>query len=89
MLQDINDQIAEIYDTRFQSMGLRRRLYVVFWRRQLARFETIFQQILQFAKGNSGSISDIGCGYGAFLAYLLNNEAYKNIATLATIYLAT
>ena len=78
MLQDINDQIAEIYDTRFSKYGPTPEASMWFSeRRQLARFEVIFQQILQFAKGNSGSISDIGCGYGAFLAYLLNNEAYK------------
>ena len=78
MVQDINDQIAEIYDTRFSKYGPTPEASMWFSeRRQLARFEVILQQILQFANGNSVSISDIGCGYGAFLEYLLKNEAYK------------
>ena len=67
MLQDINDQIAEIYDTRFSKYGPALEASMWFSKtRQLTRFEVIFQQILQFAKGNSVSISDIGCGYGHF-----------------------
>lgn len=77
MLRSINDQIAEIYDTRFSKYGPAPEASMWFSKtRQLTRFEVILQQILQVASENSVSISDIGCGYGAFLEYLLNNEDY-------------
>ena len=54
MLRSINDQIAEIYDTRFSKYGPAPEASMWFSEtRQLARFEVILQQILQVAKART------------------------------------
>ena len=43
-------------------------------RRQVLRFELICKYICAVNQRGSISISDVGCGYGAFLDYLLDKK---------------
>ena len=83
MFGNINDQIAKIFDTRFQKLGPTPESSMWFSKkRQFARFEIIFKHIMKNSAGDSISISDIGCGYGAFLDFL----STKNINTSLQYY---
>jgi SAM-dependent methyltransferase len=71
MLRRINSEIAEIYNERFLKLGPTPEASMWFSKtRQIARFDVIFNQLKLFHQRNSISISDVGCGYGAFLQYL-------------------
>ena len=72
MFRSVDDEIAEIYNKRFLKLGPTPEASMWFSKkRQFARFDVIFNQIQLLCQINSISISDVGCGYGAFIEYLL------------------
>ena len=81
MLRSINSEIAEIYNERFLKLGPTPEASMWFSKtRQIARFDVIFNQLKLFRQRNSISISDVGCGYGAFLEYLLENKIDEEVS---------
>ena len=75
MFRRVNDEIAEIYNKRFLKLGPTPEASMWFSKkRQFARFDVIFNQIKLLSKMDCMSISDVGCGYGAFLEYLLGKK---------------
>ena len=44
-------------------------------KRQITRFDIIFNEIMLLNKHNKKSIIDIGCGYGAFFEFLAKRDA--------------
>ncbi len=81
MLSRINSQIADIYNERFLKLGPTPEASMWFSKtRQIARFDVIFNQLKLFRQRNSISISDVGCGYGAFLEYLLENKIDEEVS---------
>ena len=72
MSQNVEDVIGGIYDKRFLEFGPTPKASMWFSKkRQYERFETIFDQIMNLKKQEPITVSDVGCGYGAFLEYLL------------------
>jgi len=72
MFRSVDDEIAEIYNKRFRKLGPTPEASMWFSKkRQFERFDVIFNQVQLLCQINSISISDVGCGYGAFLEYLL------------------
>ena len=68
MFRSVDDEIAEIYNKRFRKLGPTPEASMWFSKkRQFERFDVIFNQIQLLCQINSISISDVGCGYGAFL----------------------
>ena len=81
MLRRINSEIAEIYNERFLKLGPTPEASMWFSKtRQIARFDVIFNQLKLLHQRNSISISDIGCGYGAFLEYLLERKIDEELS---------
>ena len=81
MLRSINSQIAEIYNERFRKLGPTPEASMWFSKtRQIARFDVIFNQLKLFHQRNSISISDVGCGYGAFLEYLSEKKIDEELS---------
>ena len=75
MFRSVDDQIAEIYNKRFLKLGPTPEASMWFSKkRQFERFDVIFNQIQLLCQINSISVSDVGCGYGAFLEYLLGKK---------------
>ena len=81
MFQSVDNEIAEIYNKRFLKLGPTPEASMWFSKkRQFARFAVIYNQIKLLCQMESISISDMGCGYGAFLEYLLEkklNEVWR------------
>ena len=76
MFQSIDSKIAEIYNQRFLKLGPAPEASMWFSKkRQFTRFDIIFNEIKLLTKNNERSIIDIGCGYGAFLEFLLERGA--------------
>jgi SAM-dependent methyltransferase len=81
MLRRINSEIAEIYNERFLKLGPSPEASMWFSKtRQIARFDVIFNQLKLFHQRNSISISDVGCGYGAFLQYLSEKKIDEELS---------
>ena len=81
MLRNINSEIAEIYNERFRKLGPTPEASMWFSKtRQIARFDVIFNQLKLLHQRNSISISDIGCGYGAFLDYLSEKKIDEELS---------
>ena len=81
MLRRINSEIAEIYNERFLKLGPTPEASMWFSKtRQIARFDVIFNQLKLLHQRNSISISDIGCGYGAFLEYLSEKKIDEELS---------
>ena len=81
MLRRINSEIAEIYNERFLKLGPTPEASMWFSKtRQIARFDVIFNQLKLFHQRNSISISDVGCGYGAFLQYLSEKKIDEELS---------
>ena len=81
MLRNINSEIAEIYNERFLKLGPTPEASMWFSKtRQIARFDVIFNQLKLLHQRNSISISDIGCGYGAFLEYLSEKKIDEELS---------
>ena len=81
MLRNINSEIAEIYNERFLKLGPTPEASMWFSKtRQIARFDVIFNQLKSFHQRNSISISDVGCGYGAFLQYLSEKKIDEELS---------
>ena len=70
-------KVAVEYNSRFIKYGAQPKSSLWFSReRQNERFDTIIYFMKKSSVPQFFSINDIGCGYGAFLEYLLNNEDY-------------
>lgn len=75
MSQSIDIEIAEIYNERFLKLGPVPEASMWYSRkRQFARFDVIIEQIRLLATNETVTITDIGCGYGAFLEFLLERK---------------
>lgn len=75
MSQNVEYEIGKIYDNRFLEFGPNPKASLWFSKkRQFERFEIIFDQIIDLYKVDPISVSDVGCGYGAFLEYLLEKD---------------
>ena len=71
MSHSFDSKIAEIYNERFTEFGpLPEASMWYSKKRQFARFDIILDQIKSLSQKNKISVSDIGCGYGAFLEFL-------------------
>ena len=66
MSQSIDIEIAEIYNERFLKLGPVPEASMYSRKRQFARFDVIIEQIRLLATNETVTITDIGCGYGAF-----------------------
>ena len=76
-------KIAQIFGNRFLQHGPVPEASMWYSeKRQFIRFEIMFEQIKLLTQKKTISISDIGCGYGAFLNFLseknLNEEWFYN-----------
>ena len=75
MSQSIDIKIAEIYDQRFLKLGPVPEASMWYSRkRQFARFDVIIEQIKLLSRNETATITDIGCGYGAFLEFLIEKR---------------
>ena len=75
MSQNIDIEIAEIYNERFLKLGPVPEASMWYSRkRQFARFDVIIEQIKLLATNETVTITDIGCGYGAFLEFLAKKK---------------
>ena len=75
MSQNVEYEIGKIYDNRFLEFGPRPKASMWFSKkRQYERFEIIFDQVINLYKLKPISLSDVGCGYGAFLDYLSEKD---------------
>ena len=75
MSQNVEDVIGGIYDKRFLEFGPTPKASMWFSKkRQYERFEIIFDQMINLKKHEPITLSDVGCGYGAFLEYLLEKN---------------
>ncbi len=71
MSHSFDSKIAEIYNERFLEFGPMPEASMWYSKkRQFARFDIILDQIKSLSQKNKMSVSDIGCGYGAFLEFL-------------------
>ena len=71
MVRSFDSEIAEIYNKWFLEFGpLPEASMWYSKKRQFARFDIILNQIKLISQKNKISVSDIGCGYGAFLEFL-------------------
>lgn len=74
-MDNFNKKIAEIYEKRFDNLGPVPQASLWFSKeRQMTRFQIITDQILSLKLGSSLQIGDIGCGYGEYFRYLLDNN---------------
>ena len=86
MFRSVDDEIAEIYNKRFRKLGPTPEASMWFSKkRQFARFDVIFNQIELLCQMNSISISDVGCGYGAFLEYLSVSYTHLTLPTRLSV----
>ena len=71
MSRSIDLKIAEIYNRKFLKHGPVPEASMWYSRkRQFARFDVITEQIKLLSTNETVTITDIGCGYGAFLEFL-------------------
>jgi len=79
IFQYYNYQLKKIYSKNVKKFGCIPA--AIFWnseQSQRKRFEILINLIKNFEKNYKLSIADIGCGYGAFLDFLIKYN-YKNI----------
>ena len=70
-MRNVEATIAQKYNKRFSKLGAVPEASLWFSKeRQLVRFKLITDVVAQKRSKANFSISDIGCGYGAFLPYL-------------------
>ena len=72
-------QINRTYRNRLANRG--KTAQGVFWRSQtsqIARFDALLSLTHQLAPQKPVTIADIGCGYGALLAFINNTPAYAH-----------
>lgn len=70
-MRNVEATIAQKYNNRFTKLGAVPEASLWFSKeRQLARFKLIADVVAKKRPKANFSISDIGCGYGAFLPYL-------------------
>jgi SAM-dependent methyltransferase len=75
MSHNVEYEIGKVYDNRFLEFGPRPTASMWFSKkRQYQRFEIIFDQVINLYKAEPISLSDVGCGYGAFLEYLSEKD---------------
>ena len=75
-LRSLDNQIAEIFNKRFLKLGPAPEASMWFSKkRQYARFDIILREIRLLNRHNKTSIIDVGCGYGAFIEFLLERGA--------------
>ena len=70
-------QLNRTYRNRLASRG--KTAQGVFWRSQtsqIARFDALLSLVHQLAPQKPVTIADVGCGYGAMLAFLIKTPAY-------------
>ena len=70
-------QLNRTYRNRLANRG--RTAQGVFWRSQssqIARFDALLSLVHQLAPQKPVTIADIGCGYGAMLAFIKKTPAY-------------
>jgi SAM-dependent methyltransferase len=73
---EFEKQIANVFNKRFLQLGAQPEASLWFCKtRQRKRFETIARLIFKRAKSQTLSISDIGCGYGAFYNFLMTYKS--------------
>ena len=73
---EFEKQIANVFNKRFLQLGAQPEASLWFCKtRQRKRFETIASLIFKRAKSQTLSISDIGCGYGAFYNFLMTYKS--------------
>lgn len=66
----IQDQVAKYYDDKIKEFGTTSK--GVDWN-GIESQELRFKQVLKILEANSGSLIDIGCGYGAMFEYMKKN----------------
>ena len=70
-MRNVEATIAQKYNNRFTKLGAVPEASLWFSKeRQLARFKLIADVVAKKRPKANFSISDIGCGYDAFLPYL-------------------
>ena len=80
-MKAVETTIAQKYNSRFLRLGAVPEASLWFSEiRQLTRFKLIADILEQTGLGFNFSISDIGCGYGALLAYLIKRFPDKNFS---------
>ena len=80
MSRSFDSEIAEIYNDRFLEFGpLPEASMWYSKKRQFARFDIILNQIKLLSHKNKISVSDIGCGYGAFLEFLSERKYSREL----------
>ena len=80
MSRSFDSEIAEIYNERFLEFGpLPEASMWYSQKRQFARFDIILNQINLLSQKNKISVSDIGCGYGAFLEFLSERKYSREL----------
>ena len=80
MSRSFDSEIAEIYNERFLEFGpLPEASMWYSKKRQFARFDIILNQIKLLSHKNKISVSDIGCGYGAFLEFLSERKYSREL----------
>ena len=80
MVRSFDSEIAEIYNKRFLEFGpLPEASMWYSKKRQFARFDIILDQIKLISQNNKISVSDIGCGYGAFLEFLSERKYSRKL----------
>ena len=80
MSRSFDSQIAEIYNERFLEFGpLPEASMWYSKKRQFARFDIILDQIQSLSQKKQISVSDIGCGYGAFLEFLSERKYSREL----------
>ena len=80
MSRSFDSEIAEIYNERFLKFGpLPKASMWYSKKRQFTRFDIILNQIKSLSQKNKISVSDIGCGYGAFLEFLSERKYSREL----------
>ena len=80
MSRSFDSEIAEIYNERFLEFGpLPEASMWYSKKRQFARFDIILNQIKLLSHKNKISVSDIGCGYGAFLEFVSERKYSREL----------
>ena len=80
MSRSFDSEIAEIYNERFLKFGpLPEASMWYSKKRQFTRFDIILNQIKSLSQKNKISVSDIGCGYGAFLEFLSERKYSREL----------
>ena len=80
MFQSVDSKIAKIYNERFLEFGPLPEASMWYSKqRQFARFDIILDQINLLSQKNMISVSDVGCGYGAFLEFLSERKYSREL----------